>query len=512
MTVGRTWGIVLTGLQGDLVEVEADLSNQTPGFSIIGLADKAIGEAHQRVHNACANSDLSLPRRKLTVNLSPANLPKQGSGLDVAIAIASLATERSMDAASLAATVHIGELGLDGRLRPVAGVLPAVAAAARAGVRKVVVPYANRDEAALVADVTVFGAVSLRDVARWHGLDVDEGDDEPVPHPVGSFSHARAHVESLDLVDVIGQSDAVDALTVAAAGAHHLLMSGPPGAGKTMLARRLPGILPDLDDDAAVQAASLRSLAGEPIAELSRVAPFEAPHHSASATALVGGGSRTVRPGSIARASGGVLFLDEAGEFGAHALDALRQPLESGTIEIHRAGFRASFPARFQLVLATNPCPCGNYGVPGADCTCPSLAIRRYLGKLSGPLRDRIDIELSLQRVSTTGGDVGRALATSRDVRERVVAARQRAARRLRATPWRTNAQAAGSWLRNGPLAPDAAIRRPLDAALHRGALTLRGYDRVLRVAWSVADLAGHDRLDSSDIGRALYLKKGLGG
>ena len=480
MTVGRTWGVVLTGLHGDLVEVEADLSNQTPNFTIIGLADKAIGEAHQRVHNACANSELPLPRRKLTVNLSPANLPKHGSGLDLAIAVAALATEARMDASSMLATAHIGELGLDGRLRPVPGVLPAVAAAARAGIRRVIVPFANRAEAALVPDVEVFGAVSLRDAVRRHGLDIDEIALDPVPIPAGSVA---ADDPIADLEDVIGQRDAVDALILAAAGGHHVLMSGPPGAGKTMLAQRLPGILPDLDDDAAVQAAALRSLSGLPVSTLSRVPPFEAPHHSASVAALIGGGSRTVRPGAIARASGGVLFLDEAGEYGSHALDALRQPLESGTIEIHRAGFRAVFPARFQLVLATNPCPCGNYGVPHAECRCPSLAIRRYLGKLSGPLLDRVDIELSLQRVAVARLRVGDASrVTTADARAQVVSARARAAERLAATPWRTNAEVAGSWLRDGPLAPEPVIRRPLDAALQRGGLTLRGYDRVLRV------------------------------
>jgi magnesium chelatase family protein len=507
VSTARTWAVALTGLDGALVEVEADLSNQQPEFRIIGLPDSALREAAQRVHNASANCGLTLPRRRLTVNLSPASLPKQGSAFDVAIAVAALATEGAMDAVSLAETVHIGELGLDGRLRPVPGVLPAVMAAAREGRRRVIVPHANAEEASLVDGIEVIGAVSLADVARRHGADVEDRDFDPVPPPPAS--HVDAPVA--ELADVIGQRDAVEALIAAAAGGHHMLMSGPPGAGKTMLAARLPGILPPLDDAAALEVAAIRSLSGEGVGALVRRPPLEAPHHSASIAALVGGGSRVVRPGAVARATHGVLFLDEAGEFAPSALDALRQPLETGAITIHRAGVAASFPASFQLLLATNPCPCGNYGVRGAECVCPPIAIRRYLGRLSGPLLDRVDIELGLTRVAVAHAAAapGDAVTTA-TAAARVAEARSRAEHRLRETPWRVNARVSGPWLRGGPLALAPVALRPLDAALHRGSLTLRGYDRVLRVAWTLSDLAGRSNPSVHDIGRALFMKKGI--
>jgi magnesium chelatase family protein len=527
MSLGRTYAIALNGIQGELVEVEADIAAGLPMFVLIGLPDTALGESRKRVVAAAVNAGCPLTQRKLTVNLSPAALRKQGSAFDLAIAIAALAAAGDVSGESTARVVHLGELGLDGRLRPVTGILPSVVAARAAGFERVVVPLANRDEAALVDGIEVTGVASLREAAIWHGSDLEPADPVESPAFGGSADAAEPPVEP-DMTEVIGNDDVVDALVVAAAGGHHVSMIGPPGAGKTMLAARLPSILPDLTDEQALEVSSIRSLAGAAIGRaLVRRPPFEAPHHTASPASLVSGGTNRIVPGAIVRASHGVLFLDEAAEFRSGVLDALRQPLESGSITIHRMVGTAVFPARFQLVLASNPCPCGLYGSPDEECTCTPIVRRRYLAKLSGPLLDRVDIRLTVRRLGlaalraaadvgeTTGrfaeaNDAAARPRNSSELRDRVILARAVAAERLAETPWTRNADVPGSWLRaHGRRLPSTATTA-IDRALERGVLTMRGYDRTLRLAWTLADLDTAAAPTSHHLGAALYLRRGI--
>ncbi len=489
MAIGSALSVGLIGLKAFIIQIQAFVSPGLPYFSIIGLPDTSLSEARERVKSACQASGFKWPETRVTVNLSPASMPKKGSSHDLAIAASVLSASGTIAHDCLADTIVLGEVNLDGTVLPINGLLPIMLHAKEQGIAKIIVPHANLDEARLIPDIQAIGVRHVGElielmggVAEYtipdsmRGMDAD-ADGMAVCPPPG------------DMSEVMGQHAAKWALEVAAAGGHHLMMTGPPGTGKTMLASRLPGIMSPLNEDEQLEVASIRSLCGTlPGYGISVIPPFEAPHHTASTAALVGGGAGLAQPGAITRAHRGILFMDEAPEFSARALQTLREPLESGYVAISRAKGTTYYPARFQLVMAANPCPCGYAYGNGERCTCKEKDRIKYFSRLSGPILDRIDIQIEVPPVERIVSGTKPSGDSSHDIRLRVMVARQTAQERFREYKWTCNAQATGSWLRaNTSIKAIELVNR----ALASERLSLRGADRAMRLAWTLSDLAG---------------------
>lgn len=503
MTLGITQSVALLGLDGAVVTVEVDIADGIPMYSLLGLPDAALNESRDRVRAALINTSESWPNRKVTVSLSPAWLPKSGSSFDLSIALAILIAQQAIPQEPLSKVLVLGELALDGKIRAVRGVLPALIAAYKSGITRAFVPQENLAEASLMTQMQIIGFSALHQVLRF--LRTGERDIAPELDLV---------FESEDLLpdfsDVAGQSAARFAAEVAASGGHHLLLIGPPGAGKTMIASRLPTILPPLNLEQALEVTAVHSIAGTlgTRSPMSLVAPIVAPHHSATRVAMVGGGSASLKPGACSLAHHGVLFIDEAPECANGVLDALRQPLESGTVTIARSIGSLTFPAQFLLVLAANPCPCGKFAGRGRGCTCTSVQVRRYLGKLSGPLMDRIDMRVQVEPVSRVEMSQTELGEPSAVIAARVVKARATASQRFADEPWQLNSQIPSRELRT-TYKPERVAMNFLHDELDKERLTARGLHKIIRLAWTLADLNGHSRPQLGDVRRAHQLREG---
>lgn len=495
-------GAVL-GVDAYLVRVEVDLARGLPCINVVGLPESAVREGRERVLAALHNGGFEVPPRRITINLAPADIPKSGSAYDLPVALGILSAAGELGAADLAGICFVGELGLDGSVRPVRGVLSIAARCREEGLRTLICPPANVVEASEVDGLEVLAARTLRDaVAHLRGTirlrpPVGRGIDPSVPHPL----------DAMDFADVKGQESAKRALEIAAAGAHNALMIGPPGAGKSMLARRLPGILPPLRRDEAIEATRVHSVAGllRSGQGLVSVRPFRAPHHTASDAGLVGGGNPP-RPGETSLAHAGVLFLDELPEFRRSALEALRQPLEDAVITIGRARLSLTYPARFMLIAAMNPCPCGFHGSGCGRCVCTPTQVERYIARVSGPLLDRIDIHIEVPSLAGERLTDDRRGEPSATIRERILAARARQLERFGGQGVHVNAAMGPRELRTF-CAVDASAESLLRSAVRRLGLSARAYHRVLRVARTIADLDGSASIVPAHVAEAIQYR-----
>ncbi|MCD6310135.1 MAG: YifB family Mg chelatase-like AAA ATPase [Candidatus Eremiobacteraeota bacterium] len=492
------------GLDAIPVEVEVDIASGLPAFNLVGLPDTALAESRERIRSAIRNAGYEFPLRRITINLAPADLRKEGPVIDLPMALGILAATGQVSPELLEGILPVGELSLDGNLRPINGILPMAMMARENNVKTFVVPLSNLREAKLVEGLDVFGAISLREV-----VEILEGVKEPptVPDEIEEASDGFLSHADLDYSDVRGQAHARRALEVATAGGHNILMIGPPGSGKTMLARRLPGILPPLSREEALEVTRIYSVAGllRHRGTLIRQRPFRNPHHTASPAGLIGGGS-IPRPGEVSLAHQGVLFLDELPEFRKDVLEVLREPLESGWVSICRAALTLAYPARFTLVASMNPCPCGYFNDPVRECSCSHYQISRYVKRISGPLLDRIDIHIEVPRLKVEELKRKSPGEESKKIRARVIEAREIQAKRFKGIKIRYNAQMTGRHLKKFCQLPRTA-EELLYQAVNKLGLTARAHDRILKVARTIADLAGEESIQARHVAEAVQYR-----